>query len=87
MEKESLIRGIYYHVIQEPYQEHGKENRVNLTKGIEEFQGTLSEEQSKDFEKILDLWLTSENDSTEDAFELGFHTGFKLAMEVTDHGN
>ncbi|MFI3254553.1 MAG: hypothetical protein R3Y63_09490 [Eubacteriales bacterium] len=87
MEKESLIREIYYHVIQEPYQESGKENRVNLAKGIEEFQETLNEEQSKNFQKILDLWLTSENDSTEDAFELGFHTGFKLAMEVSNHGN
>ncbi len=78
---------LHDYLLGEKYEVTGEEANKESADLVEKINTKLNEEEKKDFEKLLDLWLEMECTSTEDNFVLGMRTGFQLALEVLDYGN
>lgn len=78
---------LHDYLVEEKYETTGCENRKESAEVVEKLEKILGEDEKKLFEKLLNLWMHIECDSNEDHFVLGFRTGFKMALEVTEHGN
>ncbi len=78
---------LHDYLVEEKFETTGSETRKESAEVVEELEKLLNDEEKKLFEKLLNLWMHIECDSNEDNFVLGFRTGFKMALEVMEHGN
>ncbi len=66
MKPREILCILHDHFLQEQHESTGTVARLKSCDIVEKIQNNLNEEENKDFEKLLDLWMELECSSNED---------------------